>query len=62
MNEQNPHSWHQKTWVRVLVLLLLPVIIGSLYLLTNLFAFQRLQRIPSSPSPELANPEATSNP
>jgi len=55
MEEQNPHRWHQKTWVRVLVLLLLPVIIGSLYLLTHLFA---LQRPPSRPP---ANPEATSS-
>jgi len=58
MQEPNPHRWHQKTWVRVLVLLLVPVIVGSLYLLTHLFA---LQRLPSSPSRQPVNPEATSS-
>lgn len=53
MSEPTPHNWHQQTWVRVLVLLLLPIIIASLYLLTNLLA---LRRPPSRPSPTPASP------
>lgn len=35
MHEPERKTWHQKTFVRVLALLLLPLIVGGLYLIST---------------------------
>jgi hypothetical protein len=47
MNESEA-NWHQKTWVRVVVLLLLPLIVGGLYLVTTHIS---LNKPASEPAP-----------
>lgn len=59
MNEPEPKTWHQKTWVRVAALLLLPIIAVGLYLISTFFAIRRpvnppdLPEIPTSESETL---------
>ncbi len=41
MPEPNRQSWHQRTWVRILILILIPLIAGSLYLIAARITLQR---------------------
>jgi hypothetical protein len=45
-HHSDQHSWHQKPIVRVILLLLLPLIIGGLYLISTQFVLTRPTTIP----------------
>jgi len=49
MHEPEPKNWHQKTWVRVLLLIFAVLIAGGLYLLSIRIATQRPRTVPVTP-------------
>ncbi|MEW6495786.1 MAG: hypothetical protein AB1589_25195 [Cyanobacteriota bacterium] len=55
MSELEQKNWHQKTWVRVLVLLLIPLIIGGLYWISTWLTVAKPRAVPITP--ETSNPE-----
>lgn len=49
MHESEQDRWHQKPFVKVLLMLLLPLIIGGLYLISTRFALRRHVNAPITP-------------
>ncbi|MFP4103279.1 hypothetical protein [Coleofasciculus sp.] len=49
MHEPEPKNWHQKTWVRILLLIFAVLIAGGLYLISIRIATQRPRTVPATP-------------
>lgn len=49
MNEPDRKNWYQKTWVRVLLLLLLPLVAGGLYLISTRLTVSKPKAVPVAP-------------
>ena len=49
MNDLEQKKWHEKTFIRVLVLLLVPLIVGGLYFISTSIILNRPKPAPMSP-------------
>jgi len=49
MSEPDPQNGHQKTFVRVLALLLLPLIVGGLYMISTRLTLRKPTAVPVTP-------------
>ncbi|MFW6359432.1 MAG: hypothetical protein ACOC0N_09520 [Chroococcales cyanobacterium] len=47
-DEEQRHTWHEKRWVRITGLLVLPAIILGLYLITTWWAARKPVTVPES--------------
>ncbi|MBW4647964.1 MAG: hypothetical protein KME06_04580 [Kastovskya adunca ATA6-11-RM4] len=46
-------NWHQKPVVRVVLLLLLPLIVGGLYLISTYITLTKPPSVPATPEPSV---------